>query len=174
MELAVHEAGHAVLLRHFDISLACVEIHGSTGRMPGRGNTKSGEEKFASSRDRAVARLAGFAAEYWFHKKLSSTTITWKKFDTDARYHSDRRCAYAAMSSEAAPDLEDEDAGVDRDRRLDDLVKQELKRAKKLVGSPPYWRAVTALAARLYEASRVTGEEATNIINEAIRHEPSD
>ena len=161
-EIAFHEAGHAVVLRHFGISLACVRICGPRGRMPGGGSTKpdpNGPHVHLNGENQALVCLAGFAAECEYRQRAGEPPKGWNEFKENDRYYCDRRCARKAVEPCLSPE-EDDDGEYQ-----DGLIKRELARAQQLIAKPAYWQAVIELANKLIATRTVDGTTAMMIID---------
>ena len=161
-EIAFHEAGHAVLLRHFGISIVRINIYRADGNMPAGGGTeRDPRHPRLSDKDEALICVAGFAAEDKYISENGGTPKSWADFQEDKRYYSDRKCARNAIAPSLPSELSEDDDG----EAEDELVRCELAGAKHLVAKSAHWHAISVLADKLYESHEVDGKAAMEIID---------
>jgi hypothetical protein len=156
--LAIHEAGHAVAMRHFTIPLSDVRVYPASGCAPGQGGTTCDEAMVSalSEEKQAVIILAGFAADCHY----DGDNVDWKEARDSRRYKSDSCKLDRLLQCRMPIDLADEDDEI-IDRPLDEWLLTTMA----FVADPAHWQAITALAEKLDQLHELSGEEAMAIID---------
>ena len=105
---AIHEAGHAVMLRHFGVPLCDVRIYPAKGCVLNEGKTMANKAAISAlcSDSHAATILAGFVADCHH----AGCSVEWNYFRDEIRYASDRaRLTSVLQNCQPADAVDDDD-----------------------------------------------------------------
>jgi hypothetical protein len=161
---ALHEAGHAVIARHFGQSICEVRLYEEEGQYHGQTKFCPEQKLTLCSKDEVVVLLAGFAAEQHYNPAaLDFEKEFWASDCT--RYASDRSFLCIKLQKLTESEIAN---NPDDNCVLDRAVAPLFDEAKKLVATHAHWRAIESLAKELCVSLNVTGKSAMETIDSII------
>ncbi|CAA6603785.1 hypothetical protein MTBLM1_130037 [Rhodospirillaceae bacterium LM-1] len=159
--MALHEAGHAVIARHFGKNICDVCLYEVEGLYHGKTTASLPQQQELITESESVIVLAGFAAEQHYNPKGFIFDKDFLKSGCK-KYASDRKSLDKLLQKLCESEIVN---NPDDDCILDRAAAPLFDEAKRLVATPSHWRAIESLAEKLCVSLHVTGKIAMETID---------